>query len=111
MSPPPPTLRSCIEYETLAIAPQSQRHVDQILWLARSLLLQSSRMSPFRRPVSAAKNSVPDSSFGAWFRKRRSNETAIPALPGMSKIFLAIIVIAIGTLIGLFLFAAFTLSA
>ena len=41
--------------------------------------------------------------------KRRSNETAIPALPGMSKIFLAIIVIAIGTLIGLFVFAAFTL--
>jgi hypothetical protein len=41
--------------------------------------------------------------------KRRSNETAFPALPGMSKIFLAIIVIAISTLIGLFVFAAFTL--
>jgi hypothetical protein len=34
-----------------------------------------------------------------------SNETGIPALPGMSKIFLAIIVIGIGTLIGLFVFA------
>jgi hypothetical protein len=32
-----------------------------------------------------------------------------PALPGMSKIFLAIIVIGIGTLIGLFVFAALTL--
>ena len=64
---PPPTLCSCIKCKTLAIAPQSQRHVCQILWLARSLLLQSSRMSPFRRPVSAAKNSVPDSSFGDWF--------------------------------------------
>ena len=67
-SRPPPTLCNCIVSETLAIAPQSQRHVCQILWLARSLLLQSSRMSPFRRPVSAAKNSVPDSSFGDWFR-------------------------------------------
>jgi hypothetical protein len=64
---PPPTLCSCIEYEALAIAPQSQRHVCQILWLVRSLLPQSSRMSPFRRPVSAAKNSVPDSSFGDRF--------------------------------------------
>src|SRR5258707_1894963 len=59
--------RSCIEYETLAIATQSQRHVCQILWLARSLLLQSRRMSPFCCPVSAAENSVPDSSFGDWF--------------------------------------------
>jgi hypothetical protein len=41
--------------------------------------------------------------------KRRSNETAIPTLPRMSKIFLAIIITAIGTLIGLFVFAAFTL--
>jgi hypothetical protein len=40
---------------------------------------------------------------------RRSNETAIPALPGMSKFFLAIIVVALGTLIGLFAFAALTL--
>src|ERR1700730_11122765 len=68
LSPPPPTLRSCVVSEALAIAPRSQRHVCQILWLARSLLLQSSRMSPFRRPVSAAKNSVPDSSIGDWFR-------------------------------------------
>src|ERR1700736_3833819 len=67
LSPPPSTLRSCVVSEALAIAPQSQRHVCQILWLARSLLLQSSRKSPFRRPVSAAKNSVPDSSFGDWF--------------------------------------------
>jgi hypothetical protein len=37
------------------------------------------------------------------------NETAIPALPGMSKGFLAVIVITLGTLIGLF--AAFTLRA
>ena len=29
--------------------------------------MQSSRISPFRRPVSAAKNSVPDSSFGDGF--------------------------------------------
>jgi hypothetical protein len=29
--------------------------------------MQSSRMSPFRRPVSAAKNSVPGSKFGDWF--------------------------------------------
>ena len=65
--PPPPTLFRCIISETLAIAPQSQKHVCQILWLARFLLLQSSRMSPFRRPVSAAKNSVPDSSFGDGF--------------------------------------------
>ena len=64
---PPRTLCSCIVSETLAIAPQSQRHVCKILWLARSLLLQSSRMSPFRRPVSAAKNSVPGASFGDWF--------------------------------------------
>src|SRR5882724_2646016 len=56
-----------MEYETLVIAPQSQRHAGQILWLAGSLLLQLSRMSPFRRSVSAAKNSVPDSSFGDWF--------------------------------------------
>jgi hypothetical protein len=41
--------------------------------------------------------------------KRRSNEIAIPTLPRMSKIFLAIIITAIGTLIGLFVFAAFTL--
>jgi hypothetical protein len=41
--------------------------------------------------------------------KRRSNKTAIRALPGMSKIFLGIIITAIGTLIGLFVFAAFTL--
>jgi len=41
--------------------------------------------------------------------KRRSNETAIPALPGMSKFFLAIIVVALGTLIGLFAVAALTL--
>jgi hypothetical protein len=40
---------------------------------------------------------------------RRSNETAIPALPGMSKFFLAIIVVALGTLIGLFAFTALTL--
>src|ERR1700676_4776740 len=44
-----------------------KRPRQQILWLARSLLLQSSRMSPFRRPVSAAKSSVPDSSIGDWF--------------------------------------------
>src|SRR5882724_3630255 len=56
-----------MEYETLVIAPQSQRHAGQILWLAGTLLLQLSRMSPFRRSVSAAKNSVPDSSFGDWF--------------------------------------------
>ena len=68
LSRPPLTLRSCVVSEALAIAPRSQRHVCQILWLARSLLLQSSRMSPFRRPVSAAKNSVPDSSIGDWFR-------------------------------------------
>ena len=37
------------------------------------------------------------------------NETAIPALRGMSKVFLAVIVIALGTLIGLF--AALTLQA
>jgi len=44
--------------------------------------------------------------------KRRSNETAIRALPRMSKVFLAISVTAIGTLIGvLFVFAAFTLQA
>ena len=56
------------EYETLAIAPHSQRHVCQILWLARSLFLQSRRMSPFRRPVSAAENSVPDSRIRRlWF--------------------------------------------
>src|SRR5260370_26796298 len=60
MSCPPPTLCSCTEYETLAIAPHSQRHVCQIDRLARSLFLQSRRMSPFRRPVSAAENSVPD---------------------------------------------------
>jgi len=41
--------------------------------------------------------------------KRRSNETAIRALPGMSKFFLAIIVVALGSLIGLFAFAALTL--
>jgi|ERR1700678_2835713 hypothetical protein len=41
--------------------------------------------------------------------KRRSNETAIPALPGMSKFFLAIIVVALGTLVGLFAFTALTL--
>lgn len=29
--------------------------------------MQSSRMSPFRRPVSAAKKSVPGPSFGDWF--------------------------------------------
>src|ERR1700757_2974031 len=29
--------------------------------------MQSSRMSPLRRPVSAAKNSVPGSRFGDWF--------------------------------------------
>jgi hypothetical protein len=40
---------------------------------------------------------------------RRSNETAIPALPGVSKFFLAIIVVALGTLIGLFAFTALTL--
>ena len=67
LSRPPPTLCSCKVSSTLAIAPQSQRHVCQIRWLARSLLLQLSRMSPFRRPVSAANNSVPDSSFGDWF--------------------------------------------
>src|SRR5258708_29767847 len=66
-SSPPPTLCSCTEYKTLAIAPQSQRHVCQILLLTRSLLPQSRRMSPFRRPVSATKNSVPGSSFGDWF--------------------------------------------
>ena len=49
------------------MAPQSQRHVCHIPWLARSLLLQFRRMSPFRRPVSAAKNSVPGSSLGDWF--------------------------------------------
>jgi hypothetical protein len=41
--------------------------------------------------------------------KRRSNETAVSALPGMSKFFLAIIVVALGTLIGLFAFSALTL--
>src|SRR6266478_9795937 len=66
-SSPPPTLCSCTEYETLAIAPHSQRHVCQIDWLARSLFLQSRRMSPFRRPVSAAENSVPGSRFGDGF--------------------------------------------
>src|SRR6266436_6070790 len=66
-SSPPPTLCSCTENETLAIAPQSQRHVYRSLWLAQSLLLQSSRMSPFRRPVSAAENSVPGPTFGDWF--------------------------------------------
>ena len=71
---PPLTLCNCVVSETLAIAPQSQRHVCQILWLARSLLLQSSRMRPFRRPVSAAKNSVPDSSFGDWFRLPRGEQ-------------------------------------
>jgi hypothetical protein len=64
---PPSTLCSCMVSETLAIAPQSQRHVCQILWLARSLLPQSSGMSPFRRPVSAAKNSVPGSRIGDRF--------------------------------------------
>jgi hypothetical protein len=44
--------------------------------------------------------------------KRRSNETVIRALPSTSKVFLAIIITAIGTLIGaLFVFAAFTLQA
>ena len=44
--------------------------------------------------------------------KRRSNETAVRALPRMSKVFLAITITAIGTLIGaLFVFAAFTLQA
>jgi hypothetical protein len=55
------------ERKALAIAPQSQRHVCQILLSARSLLRQSRRMSPFRRSVSAAKNSVPGSSFGDGF--------------------------------------------
>jgi hypothetical protein len=64
---PPPTLYSCTKYKAPAIAPQSQRHACQILLLTRSLLPQSRRISPFRRPVSAAKNSVPGSSFGDWF--------------------------------------------
>src|SRR5260370_25038906 len=71
---PPPTLCSCTEYETLAIAPHSQRHVCQIDWLARSLFLQSRRMSPFRRPVSAAENSVPDSTFGDLVRSLRGGQ-------------------------------------
>jgi hypothetical protein len=54
-------------YRVCDTPPQSQRHVCHIPWLARSLLLQFRRMSPFRRPVSAAKNSVPGSSFGDWF--------------------------------------------
>jgi hypothetical protein len=41
--------------------------------------------------------------------KRRSNETAIPALPGMRKFFLAIILVGFGTLIGLLVFAALKL--
>jgi hypothetical protein len=54
--------------------------------------------------------------FGKWRRdelaeKRRSNETAIPALLGMSKCFLAIIVMALGALVGLFAFVALTLEA
>ena len=54
--------------------------------------------------------------FGKWRRdgqvEPRSNETAIRALPRMSKVFLAIIITAIGTVIGaLFVFAAFTLQA
>src|SRR5258708_1165016 len=71
---PPPTLCSCTEYETLAIAPHSQRHVCQIDRLARSLFLQSRRMSPFRRPVSAAENSVPDSTFGDLVRSLRGGQ-------------------------------------
>src|SRR6266436_6351093 len=73
-SSPPPTLCSCTEYETLAIAPHSQRHVCQIAWLARSLFRQSRRMSPFRRPVSAAENSVPDSTFGDLVRSLRGGQ-------------------------------------
>jgi hypothetical protein len=40
---------------------------------------------------------------------KRSNAIGIPTLPRMSMIFVAIIITAIGTLIGLFVFAAFTL--
>jgi hypothetical protein len=88
---PPPTLCSCTEYETLAIAPHSQRHVCQIDWLARSLFLQSRRMSPFCRPVSAAENSVPDSSFGDLVRSLRggqpvwSRSSPPPSLPEPRK--------------------------
>jgi len=70
LSPAILSARSCIENRTLAIAPQSQRDVCRSLWLAQSLLVQSNRMSPFRRPVSAAKNSVPGSRFGDWFDDR-----------------------------------------
>src|SRR5258708_24386549 len=76
---PPTTLCSCTEYETLAIAPHSQRHVCQIDWLARSLFLQSSRMSPFRRPVSAAEHSVPASTFGDLVRSLRGGNPVCPA--------------------------------
>src|SRR6266478_3998059 len=91
-SSPPPTLCSCTEYETLAIAPHSQRHVCQIDWLARSLFLQSRRMSPFRRPVSAAENSVPDSTFGDLVRSLRggqpvwSRSSPPPSLPELRKL-------------------------
>ena len=81
LSRPPPTLCSCTEYETLAIAPHSQRHVCQIDWLARSLFLQSRRMSPFRRPVSAAENSVPDSTFGDLVRSLFSLPSLYPKIP------------------------------
>src|SRR5260370_10769628 len=73
-SSPPPTLCSCTEYETLAIAPHSQRHVCQILWLARSLFLQSRRISPSGRHTSAAETYVTDSSFGVLVRYLRGGQ-------------------------------------
>jgi len=40
---------------TLAVAPQFQRHVCRSLWLAQSMLMQSSRTSPFRCPCLCSK--------------------------------------------------------
>src|SRR5260370_38136722 len=40
----------------------------------KRMFLQSRRMSPFRRPVSAAENSVPDSTFGDLVRSLRGGQ-------------------------------------